>query len=310
METKFNELFEAETEKHRILVEKIQISHREFRDTYLEQVKYLEAQLEDYKNKNQAYNLQLKDLNKQIKDLSEHREELNVQLVEKEQTLLKEITKNAENQTQLIFKIQLEKENELLKQEIESLNSGLEILSSKIKNSNYGDEDDEDDTNSLFSRLNYLNISSEPQSVKNMIPFNTELNCDTSEELIKKFKREKQNSSNLQDYVEKIQKKIMLNYPNLFESKLKQAFKDLNEKLALVETPFRKHIFDEEINSLCDRDISSPTPTEMNLKKLIDSAACEQQKSQCLKDFIDELLPTVLEDCPRIFEITKSSCFD
>jgi hypothetical protein len=115
--------------------------------------------------------------------LSEHREELNVQLVEKEQTLLKEITKNAENQTQLIFKIQLEKENELLKQEIESLNSGLEILSSKIKNSNYGDEDDEDDTNSLFSRLNYLNISSEPQSVKNMIPFNTELNCDTSEEV-------------------------------------------------------------------------------------------------------------------------------
>jgi hypothetical protein len=72
----------------------------------------------------------------------------------------------------------------------------------------------------------------------------------------------------LQDYVEKIQKKIMLNYPNLFESKLKQAFKDLNEKLALVETPFRKHIFDEEINSLCDRDISSPTPTEMNLKKV------------------------------------------
>ena len=37
LETRYNELLEVETEKHKILVEKIQLSHREFRETYFEQ---------------------------------------------------------------------------------------------------------------------------------------------------------------------------------------------------------------------------------------------------------------------------------
>ena len=113
--------------------------------------------------------------------MSETREGLNQRLAEKEHSLVKEINKNAENQLQLNEKIQLERENELLKQEIDLLNSGLEILSAKRKNSVYGDEDDEDGTNSLFSRLNFL--PSQPYSVKNEISFNNELNCDTSDEV-------------------------------------------------------------------------------------------------------------------------------
>lgn len=74
-------------------------------------------------------------------------------------------------------------ENDLLKKEIESLNSNLEILSAKInQNGANAYLVDEDETNSIFS--NYFMTNNEQQANQiNDLSFKSEINSATSEEV-------------------------------------------------------------------------------------------------------------------------------